>query len=586
MTDRQHLEPPEDGAEDSFDNISLADSDPGMLKSSAVMAVGTVLSRITGVFRDIAIVAAIGFGTLADAYTLGNTLPNTVYLLVVGGALGAVFVPQLIRHLKEDPDRGDEYANRLLTLTAMVLIVVAVAAVIAAPWIVRLYTPDNYSANQVAVATAFARLCLPQIFFYGLYTMLAQVLNSRRHFAMPMFAPIINNLVVITVAGAFLIVAGDATTVDSITPGELTLLGLGTTLGVVLQAVVLIPVLARVSYRYRPRFNFRGYGLTKTAGLAGWTVAMVLANQVALLVSARLASAANVEAAQAGVVEQGLTTFEKAYLVFALPNSVITISLVTALLPRLSASAAEGNLRKVANQLTDGARLVSALIVPSAAVLVAFGPAITTLVFSYGAGAGAAASYTGTVVSAFALGLLPFSLFYLLIRGWYALEDTRTPFLVTVVFNALLIAFSIWLYQLAPAQVKVVSLGLAESVAYWIALVVAWWWLRRRLGGLNTGSTAGTIARMVVAGAIAGGVGFAAGLGVRYVHEQMTGTPLAPGEVGGPVWAAITLVVGGAVTLVVYLLVCKAFRVRELDNAVTLVRDRVPVLRKRGPSDD
>jgi putative peptidoglycan lipid II flippase len=579
-------EPPDEGPGEAIDDARFTESDPGMLRSSAVMAVGTIVSRITGVGRDIAVVAAIGFGTLADAYTLGNTLPNTIYLLLVGGALGAVFVPQLVRHLKEDADGGDAYANRLITLTGIVLLVLSVVSVLAAPWIVSLYVPEGYPERDYNLAVAFARFFLPQIFFYGLYTMLSQVLNSRRHFAMPMFAPIANNVIVVVMALGFLAFAGSDTTVATITPAQITWLGIGTTLGVVVQSLVLIPVLRRVSFRYRPRFDFRGYGLGATAKLAGWTVAMVLANQIALLVTTRLATGANVLASEEGTVAQGLMTFDKAYLVYMLPTSVITISIVTAMLPRMSSAAADGDLRGVADQIANGARLVGVLIVPAAGVLIVFGPILTTLVFNYGAGSGAAATYTGFVVSVFALGLLPFGLFYLLIRGWYALSDTRSPFVVTVVFSTLLVVFAVFFYGLAPTRLKVASLALGESVAYWLAIVVAWWWLSRRLGGLHTRSTVSTLSRMVAAGVVATATCFAVVLAIRTGYQGLTGSEVGMGMAGHQLLAIVTLAVGGLALALVYFGTCRLLRVREVDDAVAMVSDRLPFLNRRGGTGD
>jgi putative peptidoglycan lipid II flippase len=569
--------PPEEGPGQALDR----DTGRGtVLRSSAVMAVGTVISRITGVGRDIALVAALGFGTLADVYTLGNTLPNSVYLLLVGGALGAVFVPQLVRHLREDDDNGDAYANRLITLTSIVLLVLAITTVIAAPWIVNLYTPNNYSQLDNELATAFARFFLPQIFFYGLYTMLSQVLNSRGHFAMPMFVPILNNIVVICMFIGFIAVVGTASTVESLTRDQLLWLGIGTTAGVVIQALALIPVMSRVSFRFRPRFDFRGSGLGKTAKLAGWTVAMVLANQIALLVTARLAAGANIIASEAGVVEQGLATFDKAYLVFMLPNSVITISIVTAMLPRMSHSAASGELGDVSEQLSDSARLISSLIVPAAAILIAFGPLVTTVVFAFGAGAGPAATYTGVVVSAFAFGLPSFALFYLLIRGWYALSDTRSPFVVTALFNGLLIVFAIVFYEIAPPGLKVVSLAVAETIASWIGLFVAWAWLSRRVGGLQTRRTVVSVAKMMLAGTAGAALGFLGALAFRAFWSATQLNELNPGQVGGPLLSAVSLVIGVAITMIVYLGMSRLLLIEEVNNGVRMVTARIPGLRR------
>ena len=171
------------------------------------MGAGTVASRVGGVVRGIALASALGAGTLADTFSLGNTLPNVVYILIIGGALNAVFIPELVRHMKDDGDDGQGYADRLITLVGTVLLVVSIGAVLLAPWIVQLYAPQ-YSAEQHDLATAFARFCLPQIFFYGVYTMLSQVLNARGHFGAPTFAPLLNNVIAIATFMLFIVVAG------------------------------------------------------------------------------------------------------------------------------------------------------------------------------------------------------------------------------------------------------------------------------------------------------------------------------------------------------------------------------------------
>jgi putative peptidoglycan lipid II flippase len=186
------------------------------MKPSAVMAAGTVVSRVTGVFRDIAATAALGFFLVSDAFSLGNSLPTVIYILVIGGALNAVFVPQLVRRMKEDADDGRAYADRLITLVGSILLVFSILAVLCAPLIVDLYTPDNYPANEYDLAVAFARLCLPQVLFYGIYTMLSQVLNARGRFGAPMFAPIANNIVAISTFLLFIAVAGTSAASDGV----------------------------------------------------------------------------------------------------------------------------------------------------------------------------------------------------------------------------------------------------------------------------------------------------------------------------------------------------------------------------------
>lgn len=539
------------------------------MRSSAVMAVGTVVSRVTGIARDIAAAAALGFYLVADAYSLGNSLPNILYILVIGGALNAVFVPQLVRRMADDADGGRAYADRLLTLVGSVLLVLSIVAVAAAPLIVDLYTPNDYPQAEFELAVAFARLCLPQIFFYGIYTMFSQVLNARGHFAAPMFAPIANNVIAIATFGLFIAVAGTAAAADgALSANQVLLLGLGTTLGVVLQSVILVPVLMRTGYHWRPRFDWREAGLGKAAGLAGWTIGLVLVNQVTYLVITRLATQANVNAAAIGATPAGLTTYQKAHLIFMLPHSVITISIVTALLPSLSRLAHEGQMSRVGHEVANTMRIVAALILPVAAILAVTGSNIAVLLFGYGAATPEQASVMGLIVGVFMIGLPAFTLFYVVLRGFYALEDTRTPFVITIVFSVAWLIMAVPLFNVMPAGgEQVAALAFTYSASYWLALALAWVLLSRRTGGLRTRHTLWSLARMGLATAVA------------FAVMLMALSPRVPFVTGwrtGDVWSTLfSVVVVALIGMVSYVLVAWLLRVSEISEAARLVRRKV-----------
>jgi len=546
-----------------------------LLGPSTVMATGTVVSRITGIARDIALAAALGFYLVSDAYSLGNSLPTIIYILVVGGALNAVFIPQLVRRMEKDDDGGNAYADRLITLTGSVLLALSILAVVAAPWIVDLYTPADYPQSQYDLAVAFARLCLPQIFFYGAYTMLSQVLNARGTFGAPMFAPIANNVVAITTFVLFIIVAGTSAAADgALTTGQVLLLGIGTTAGVVVQAAILVPVLGRAGYRWRPRFDWKGQGLGKAAKLAGWTVGLVLVNQITYIVITRLAAQANVDAAASGATAAGITTYQKAHLVFMLPHSVITISIVTALLPALSRLAHEGKLKEVGEDVAGAMRLVAALVVPIAAMLFVLGSDVSVLLFGYGAATTDQAAVMGDVVSIFMIGLVPFTLFYVLLRGFYAMEDTRTPFVVTVIFSIIMLALVLWLFAFltdlgvtSAGGPQIAGIALGYVLAYWCGFVVLWWWLAHRLGSLQSGATAWVLLRLLIAGGIAvlvAGLTRTATLDLLIrdgLNTQLTSLVLI-----------MTAVIVGVPT---FFFAAWLLRVREVSAAVATVKSRV-----------
>ena len=546
-----------------------------LLGPSTVMATGTVVSRITGIARDIALAAALGFYLVSDAYSLGNSLPTIIYILVVGGALNAVFIPQLVRRMEKDDDGGNAYADRLITLTGSVLLALSILAVVAAPWIVNLYTPADYPQSQYDLAVAFARLCLPQIFFYGAYTMLSQVLNARGTFGAPMFAPIANNIVAITTFVLFIIVAGTSAAADgALTTGQVLLLGIGTTAGVVVQAAILVPILRRAGYRWRPRFDWKGQGLGKAAKLAGWTVGLVLVNQITYIVITRLAAQANVDAAASGATAAGITTYQKAHLVFMLPHSVITISIVTALLPALSRLAHEGKLKEVGEDVAGAMRLVAALVVPIAAMLFVLGSDVSVLLFGYGAATTNQAAVMGDVVSIFMIGLLPFTLFYVLLRGFYAMEDTRTPFVVTVIFSVIMLALVLWLFTFltdlgvtSAGGPQIAGIALGYALAYWCGFVVLWWWLARRLGSLQSGATAWVLLRLLIAGGIA--------VLVAGLTRTTTLDLLISAGLNTQLTSLVLIMAAVIVGVPTFFLAAWLLRVREVSAAVAMVKTRV-----------
>ncbi|MGI9196691.1 MAG: murein biosynthesis integral membrane protein MurJ [Candidatus Nanopelagicales bacterium] len=565
--------PPTDTALAAADNSAVSDeevraSNQGLIRSSSVMAIGTVASRITGVLRDVAMTAALGFYVVSDAYSLGNTMPNVLYVLIIGGALNAVFIPQLVRHMKDDADEGKAYADRLLTLSGIVLLLFSIAAILLAPLLVNLYATSAYGESQRELATAFARLCLPQIFFYGIYALFSQVLNSRGRFGAPMFAPILNNVVAIATFLLFLAIAGTAAAADGVlTPDQIAILGIGTTLGVALQALILIPVLWRAGYVWRPRFDFRGSGLGKAGHLALWTLLLVVVNQAGYIVITRLATLANVNAADAGTTAAGLTTYQKAHLIFMLPHSVITVSIVTALLPALSRVAHEGRLKQVGADVAGAMRLVAALIIPIASILMVAAPAIARLLFGYGAATPEQATLTGTITSVFVLGLLPFTLFYVLFRGFYAVEDTRTPFIASLLMNVVALAVAVPLFYAVSGGSQIAALAFGYVCGFWVTFIVSWILLARRLGGLESWATVRSLLRMAIAGFVA--------FCVMYGVEAVLSATLTGPDYANAWLTVIDVLAMCVVGALVYLAAAWAMRIQEVADVADLVRRRL-----------
>ncbi|WP_208545477.1 murein biosynthesis integral membrane protein MurJ [Streptomyces sp. Tu 2975] len=451
-------------------------------RSGLLMAAGSVVSRATGFVRSAVVASALGVGLVADGYAVANAVPTIVYMLLLGGALNAVFVPELVKAAKEHADGGAAYTDRLLTLCVLALLTLTGAAVWAAPAIIGAYT--DYDSEQAAMTVAFARYCLPQIFFLGVFTLLGQVLNARGRFGAMMWTPVLNNVVVIAVFGLYLATGGSG----GLSPSETALLGWGTTAGIAVQALALLPALRAARFRFRPRLDWRGAGLTRPMRSAGWLVLLVLTNQAAFWVTTRLATTAGFQAQSAGIEGAGFSAYNNAYILWAVPHGIVTVSLMTALLPRMSAAAADGDTGGLRRDIAYAQRKSAALVVPAACVLLALAQPVLALVFQYGrTGADDIAVMAGTLM-AFAPGLVAFSGQYVLSRSFYALSDTRTPFLLNLLIAGLNAGLSLAAYLLLPARWAVTGIAGAYSLALFAGWLLTATVLRRRLAPPVTGA--------------------------------------------------------------------------------------------------
>ncbi|MEU1460682.1 murein biosynthesis integral membrane protein MurJ [Streptomyces sp. NPDC005727] len=536
----------------------------GLLKSSAVMAAGTMVSRLTGFVRSALIAAALGLGLLADSFQVAYQLPTMIYILTVGGGLNSVFVPQLVRSMKEDEDGGEAFANRLLTLVMVALAALTGLAMFAAPLLVRMLSPtiaDDPAANEVAVT--FTRYFLPSIFFMGIHVVMGQILNARGKFGAMMWTPVLNNIVIIISLGMFIWVYGTAANshlaVESIPPQGQRLLGAGVLLGLVVQSLAMIPYLRETGFRIRLRFDWRGHGLGKAAMLAKWTVLFVLANQLGAMVVTQLSTAAGDDS---GVKGTGFAAYANAQLIWGLPQAIITVSLMAALLPRISRSAAEGDGGAVRDDISQGLRTTAVAIVPIAFGFLALGIPMCTLIFG-SAGIGSATNM-GYMLMAFGLGLIPYSVQYVVLRAFYAYEDTRTPFYNTVIVAAVNAAVSGLCYFLLPSRWAVAGMAAAYGLAYAIGVGVAWRRLRKRLGGdLDGARVLRTYARLGIASVPAALLSGAACYGIGHTLGQ------------GVVGSFAALIAGGAVLLGVFFVAARKMRIEELNSLVGMVRGRL-----------
>jgi putative peptidoglycan lipid II flippase len=538
-----------------------------LVSASAVMAAGTTVSRLTGFARATLLAAAIGIAAHADLFNLAQTIPNSLYILVAGGVFNTVLVPQLVRAMKSDTDGGDAYANRIITLGALVLATVSIVLIAVTPWFLRLvvdgrYFTDPSLAEERSSLVMLTRLCMPMIFFYGMYVLMGQILNARNRFGPMMWAPIANNAISVAILVWYLVwYHGDAATGGYTTAQEL-ILGVGSVVGIAVQTLVLLPYLRASGFRIRPRFDFKGTGLGHTLRLSTWMIGLIVVNQLAFYVVTHRSTSGAGHAGRGSA--GGFTVYNNAFLITQVPHAIITVSLATATMTAISGYAAEHRFGDMRAELNRTLRTILALLLPIAALLLVLGPAIATLLFSWGKAAGDTGSL-GLTLIAFAPGFLLFSVHYLALRGFYALEDTRTPFFLQCLVAAVNITAAIVLTHLVGPEYLAPVLAVAYALAFAAGATASLLLLSRRLGGLGAGEIGRFVTRTggaaVVAAGLAGAV--VGGLELAGLSTQSKVSSLV--IVGGG------CVVGG----IGYLLLARAFGIREVDRIATLVRGRL-----------
>ncbi|TWD80567.1 putative peptidoglycan lipid II flippase [Kribbella amoyensis] len=540
------------------------------LRSAAVMAAGTVLSRLLGFVRIALLAAAIGTALRGDIFTAANTIPNSLYILLAGGVFNTVLVPQLVRAIKNHDDGGQDFTNRLLTFGFVVLAVVTVGCVLLAPQIAELYLPaklhDPSFAAEKASMVMFVRLCLPQIFFYGAFVLVGQVLNARGRFGPMMWAPIANNIVACASIVVFLLIYRSGANPPTFSRGEELLLGLGHTFGIAIQLLVLLPYLAASGHLYRPKFGLRGTGLGRTAKLGIWTILFVAVNQVTLVVVTKLAIAGS--AADSDGAKAGLVAYSTAMLIVLVPHGIVTVSLATAALPQMSSLASDGDVTEVGRLSARSIRQTLAIVVPAAAAMVAFSHPITTVITGYGAGADNT-QLMGYTLVALALGLIPFTIQYFQLRTFYAFEDTRTPFFLQCVIAATNIAAALIGVRLVLGQEHLrfsgVALGAAYSLAYLVAVLLSRRVLARRVPRVPGAGIGLPMLAMIIAAAVGAGLAW----GVLFLLDQVT-------DWDGPLLSAVQLAIAAVVMLPVYVGVARVLRIHEVTDMVSMVTSKLP----------
>ena len=511
----------------------------GLLRSNLVVATGTALSRVTGLLRIMVFGWIIGQTALSDAYLIANETPNIVYDLLLGGVLSATLVPLFSTFVETD---DDEATNVVITVSATLMLALTVVAVVAAPLIFRIYSLDPDVADPDLfrrVGTMLARIFLIQILFYGLTGLANAFLNSRRHFFAAAWSPVVSNLIII----ASLVSLRDRTWEygDVVTDGRLRwTLGLGATGGIAAMAVIVVVAAARTGFRFRPTWNWRHPVVRKLLALSGWTLGFVVANQVALVVIKNLAepgSSIN-------------TAYFVAFTFFVLPHGLLAVSISTTFQPEMSRAVARRDKQSFIDQTGLGIRLIALLTLPAGFAIFTLREPIVGALLQYRNFTAENAANTADALAGFSLGLVGFSVYMFVLRGFYAHKDTRTPFVVNVFENGLNIVLAVVLV----GPLGVLGLGLAYALAY---LVAALWTLRilsNKVRGFRLAPLWSSGWRMLLAA-------------VLMAEAMWLVTHGVDADTGGR--GIAQLVVGGLVGIVVYIVVLVALRAPELDAART-----------------
>lgn len=534
-------------------------------RNSLILTIGTFASRATGQVRTMLLVAAIGItGTVADAFDIANTLPNMLYALLAAGVLQAVLMPQIMRALKAA--NTQERLDKLLTLAAAALVVGTTVLTLAAPLLIRLFTlSDQWSPQARALAVVFGFWCIPQVLFYGLFSVLGEVLNARGQFAATGWAPMANNIVSVVGFGAYILVWGRAdgplNDVGAWTTAQTVVLAGTATLGVASQTAILLAALRRGGFRWRLRFGLRGIGLRSASKVVGWTIAAVALEQLGLVLLKNITSSAG-QSAPAGAVVAGNATFSNALTIYLLPHSLVVVSIITALFPRMSLAAAERDLDGVRSAMSTGLRVAGIFSVLSAAVLVTIpGPVLKSLLPTLSAEEVAVGA---PVLRALALGLVALGATVMVKRMYFAFEDGRSIFVIQVFATSSMVLTLLLASQVLPARHWAVAAAGAYALSAWVSVLLRIRGMRRLLHGIDGARVLRLYVRAGLAALVAAVLGWVA------ARLLGTGHALTWGHAVG------VTALAGLVMLAAYVALLKVLRVRELDDALR------PVLRRLG----
>ncbi|QBJ96505.1 peptidoglycan biosynthesis protein MviN [Rhodococcus sp. ABRD24] len=537
---------------------------PGLLASTGSIAFATLISRMTGFLKQLLLLTALG-PAVASAFTVASQIPNMISELVLGAVLTAIVVPVLVRAEKEDSDQGAAFVRRLFTAAIALLGTAALLATAAAPILTTyVFLPEDGQVNT-ALTTALCFLLLPAILFYGTSALLTAILNTRQEFKPGAWAPVLNNLVVLAILAGYWLLPGEIS-LDPvrITDPHLLLLGLGVTAGVIVQATSLLPAIRRQGISLRPLWGIDDR-LKMFGGMAVAIVLYVLISQAGMVFATRVSAHAD---------EAGPAIYTNAWLLLQLPYGVLGVTVLTAIMPRLSRNAADDNTPAVVDDLSVATRLTMIALIPVITFLTFAGPQIGHALYGYGNFGAGNAERLGEAVSWSAFTLIPYSLVLIHLRVFYAREQAWTPTWIILGITGVKIALSALTPLVASNnQQVVILLGAANGLAFVAGAFIGGYLLHRSLGNLQMANVGKTIWMVVLASAAGAVAMFAADklLGLERLSESFDG----PG-------AMIRVAITGALMLIVTFILMWLAKVPEVVAITVAVRRRIPGLRGGG----
>lgn len=491
------------------------------------MTVGTTVSRVTGFVRTAALASVLGMTALAtkemaDSFNLANITPNIIYDLILGGVLASLFIPVFVEYLTtKDEEEAWHVANSVFNISLIILTAVTLALLIAAPYVIKAQTflAHGSRSRMEANATLLLRFFILEVIFYGFCAIYTGILNSYKHFTIPAFAPIANNLVVIATVAVYHYYP------------NIYVLAVGGTLGVVAMAMILLPWVRRTGFRYKTVLDLKHPAVRKLGRLAVPVVAYVLINQVGLWV-------VNILATQ---VRGGISAFQYGYIFFQLPYGIVAVSIITALVPTISEQSIKRDTEKIVSSTSLGIRTTAFIVIPASVGYAILAKPIVRLLLQRLSFDSHDTEMLGAVVFYFVLGLLFFSVFMLILKVFYSMQDTKTPMIIAAVIIGLNIAVDfVYFYVFKSDVMKVGGLALGNTTAYFAGAICVAAVLRKRLGSLDGRRITGSLAKICAASAVMG----AACWGVARLVSSWVGTDHFPGQL---LQVVLAILVGAAV---------------------------------------